>query len=261
MLHKRIILRLCLLAFTGISCGLFARIVVPTPTETTQPELYSLDDALTLALRTILAESPETITPIPATNTLVSLTSTPVPVDLGTTSTFTILGEHRVVAGQTISCIGRGYRVSPKAIADANGIDLLSELKAGQSLKIPAVQWTTISAGPICSPQFTPPNWDGGATAQSQPTKKQQEAEASEPPVSNATEPSVSDATEPPVSDATEPPVSNVTEPPVVVVPRPCPPFCIVRPTIIIIIPPTTEDPGATQPPPVEESAEPPPQS
>lgn len=68
-----------------------------------------------------------------------------------------IVGEHRVVSGETLSCIGRGYGVLPKAIADANGIDVTTVLNAGQVLKIPRVPWTNMPAGVTCSPQFSPP--------------------------------------------------------------------------------------------------------
>ena len=81
----------------------------------------------------------------------------PLPADTATTASVSILGEHQIKAGETLSCIGRGYGVLPKAIADANGIQLTSILRVGQLLRIPAVQWTNIPAGPVCPPQFPSP--------------------------------------------------------------------------------------------------------
>jgi LysM repeat protein len=66
-------------------------------------------------------------------------------------------GQHVVVSGETLSCIGRAYGVLPSAIADANGIMLTTVLKTGQILNIPFVQWMNIPSGPVCQPQFTPP--------------------------------------------------------------------------------------------------------
>jgi LysM repeat protein len=111
----------------------------------------------------------ETVVPVQQSNTpaptqaVAEATQTPLPpTPQGTLETpgvtpGAILGEHQVMAGETLSCIGRGYGVLPKAVADANGIALTSILHVGQRLKIPALQWMNIPAGPVCPPQFPPP--------------------------------------------------------------------------------------------------------
>ena len=274
MRHKKIILSLSLLTFFGISCGLFSSTSFsPAPTEGNQPTLYSVNDALTLAAQTINAATSDTLTPVPATNTLVGSTPTLIVV---TDNQFAILGEHHVVSGETISCIGRGYGVLPKAIADANRIDLIAELQAGQVLRIPAIPWTDISAGPICAPQFTPPSWVAEAPDPPQPTQKPQEdsnsiqptaANPTQPPVANPTQPPVSNPTQAPVVNPTQPTVVEPTKPPeiiptqppetnptkqpvVVIIPPRCPPICIILPTLVIYTPPTDPPLGGTEPPP-----------
>jgi LysM repeat protein len=64
------------------------------------------------------------------------------------------LGQHTVLPGETLYCIGRGYGVTPWAIAQANGLAVLARLYVGQVLSIPAVPWTPIPPGPSCAPQF-----------------------------------------------------------------------------------------------------------
>jgi LysM repeat protein len=71
--------------------------------------------------------------------------------------TVTILGLHIVRGGDTLFCIARGYGVLPAAIAQANGLTTPFTVVPGQTLKIPAVQWTDIIAGPVCAPQFQSP--------------------------------------------------------------------------------------------------------
>jgi len=66
----------------------------------------------------------------------------------------TILGQHTVKAGETLYCIGRGYKVLPSAIAQANGLSPQSKLSVGQVVNIPDVPWANIPAGPVCSRQF-----------------------------------------------------------------------------------------------------------
>ncbi len=68
----------------------------------------------------------------------------------------TILGQHTVMAGETLDCIGRAYKVDPNAIAQVNGT---SSPAVGQKLNIPAVPWFNIPAGTTCTAQFTPTNW------------------------------------------------------------------------------------------------------
>jgi hypothetical protein len=243
MKDKKVFFKICLLVLTAVSCTTVSRIFfAPSSNLNPEPTLYSLNDALTLANQTIQAGSRNTITLIPSTNTLVDI-HTPEPSNVYVDNQIPILGEHHVAFGETFSCIGRGYGVLPKAIAGVNGKDLLTDLEVGEVLKIPAVQWTNITEGPVCPPQFAPPNWSGGTTEQLQPTKKHnEEANATEPP-SNATEPP-SNATEPP-SNETEPPPA----PPIVIIPQ-CPPFCLNPPPIFTFEPPPDPQPGPSEPPP-----------
>lgn len=155
MLNKRIILRVCLLVVTGISCNFFSRVFTNTaPSQETQPELYSLNDAMTLAAQTLQAEL-QFATP----------TNSPAQDEVSDTSDL-ILCMHRVALGETLECIGRGYAVIPEVIAYVNEIDMASELEVGQELEIPAVHWTTVSNGPVCSPQCIPPDWELGSNEQ-----------------------------------------------------------------------------------------------
>lgn len=67
------------------------------------------------------------------------------------------LGQHIVLAGETIFCLGRGYGVLPAAIAQANNLAMPYTLAAGHVLTIPAIQWLNISPGPVCPTQFVSP--------------------------------------------------------------------------------------------------------
>src|ERR1700688_1724651 len=48
--------------------------------------------------------------------------------------------RHRVAAGETLTAIAKKYRVTPKAIADANNLESTTTLNAGEKLIIPAIQ-------------------------------------------------------------------------------------------------------------------------
>ena len=48
--------------------------------------------------------------------------------------------RHRVAAGETLTAIAKKYRVTPKAIADANNLESTTALSAGEKLIIPAIQ-------------------------------------------------------------------------------------------------------------------------
>jgi membrane-bound lytic murein transglycosylase D len=48
--------------------------------------------------------------------------------------------RHRVAAGETLTAIAKKYRVTPKAIADANNLESSTALNAGEKLIIPAIQ-------------------------------------------------------------------------------------------------------------------------
>src|SRR5688572_2207161 len=67
-----------------------------------------------------------------------------------------VQGQHRVLPGETLYCIGRGYGVAPWAIAQANGLAVLAGLSIGQVLTIPTVAWGNVPSGPVCPPQFEP---------------------------------------------------------------------------------------------------------
>jgi membrane-bound lytic murein transglycosylase D len=48
--------------------------------------------------------------------------------------------RHRVAAGETLTAIAKKYRVTPKAIADANNLESITALNTGEKLIIPAIQ-------------------------------------------------------------------------------------------------------------------------
>src|ERR1700680_32582 len=50
--------------------------------------------------------------------------------------------RHRVAAGETLTAIAKKYRVTPKAIADANNLESTTALNTGEKLIIPAIQPT-----------------------------------------------------------------------------------------------------------------------
>jgi LysM repeat protein len=79
-------------------------------------------------------------------------TRTPAPATI-----FPAIGTHRVLEGETLFCIGRGYGVVPESIATANNLNLNARLLPGQVLRIPAVRWFNITPGPVCATQFQSP--------------------------------------------------------------------------------------------------------
>jgi len=83
-------------------------------------------------------------------------TSSPAPQAPTSAIAVTVAGRHVVRAGETLFCIGRGYRVPPLAIAAANGLGPPYRLSPGQTLVIPAEQWNVVPSGPVCAPQWTP---------------------------------------------------------------------------------------------------------
>jgi hypothetical protein len=123
------------------------------------------------------ATATRTATPIPPTATFTptftpsptavsggsgSASATPgVNIALGPTATATIafrlIGTHTVRPSETLFCIGRGYGVLPAAIALANSAGLNDTLLPGERLRIPAIQWDGIPAGPTCALQFNSP--------------------------------------------------------------------------------------------------------
>ena len=48
--------------------------------------------------------------------------------------------RHRVAAGETLTSIAKKYRVTPKAIADANNLEHTTALNTGEKLIIPAIE-------------------------------------------------------------------------------------------------------------------------
>ena len=48
--------------------------------------------------------------------------------------------RHRVASGETLTAIAKKYRVTPKAIADANNLESATALNTGEKLIIPAIQ-------------------------------------------------------------------------------------------------------------------------
>jgi LysM repeat protein len=122
--------------------------ISPTPTATATTVPTSTDGATPGPDRpTLLPPSPTPRT-VPPTPTRVP--PTPVPPA-------PIIGQHRVLGGETIFCIGRVYGVLPAAIAQANGLRQPFVVFPGQVLRIPAVQWRDIGPGPVCPPQFQSP--------------------------------------------------------------------------------------------------------
>jgi type VI secretion system secreted protein VgrG len=160
---------------------------VPTAAATTAATAAATIAAPTSAVTpTVAATAPATGTPTqastptvaatvaPATDTATTaagtptpeLTATPQPTDTAApTNTApaaspvpgSIMGQHTVQPGETVFCIARGYGVLPAAIAQANGLAATMIIVPGQVLKIPAVQWVDISAGPVCPTQFASP--------------------------------------------------------------------------------------------------------
>ncbi|MCJ8140176.1 peptidoglycan DD-metalloendopeptidase family protein [Falsirhodobacter halotolerans] len=69
--------------------------------------------------------------------------------------------QHRVARGETAYSIARTYNVSPKALAEWNGLDDSLSLREGQMLMIPVASNTpptqTASAAPAPVPAATPP--------------------------------------------------------------------------------------------------------
>ncbi len=136
----------------------------PSPTQTRTPT----QTAPPTDTDTPVPDQP-TATPIPPSATPILLSATPAPptqpvvVPTTTPRPFTplppapIIGQHTVQSGETIFCIGRTYGVLPGAIAQTNGLRNPFTVYPGQVLRIPKIQWRTISPGPVCAPQFLSP--------------------------------------------------------------------------------------------------------
>ena len=123
---------------------------------------FAIASCIPQATVIVTVEIVSSLTPTTQPPTIDIMVTDTVPQPTSSTDTTTpisetIAGEHRVAPGESLLCIGRGYGVLPKAIADINGIDEMSVLNTGQVLKIPRIQWINMPAGPACATQFTPP--------------------------------------------------------------------------------------------------------
>jgi LysM repeat protein len=119
--------------------------------------LTAVPPASPSATPTTATQTP-TVTPVSAQPVAVTATSTSIATATpNATPTFSIIGQHVVKPGETLLCIARGYGILPDAIAQANGLATPFTLNAGQTLRMPAVQWTNISQGPVCATQFQSP--------------------------------------------------------------------------------------------------------
>jgi len=143
-------------------------VATTTPTATPSSTATSTSTPQPTSTNTLAPETPSS-TPEPPTATLEpSATAFPSPTEPVFQPTVTprpftpippapIIGHHIAQPGDTIFCIARGYGVLPGAIAQANGLSFTSLIRPGQDLAIPAVQWTNITDGPVCAPQFVSP--------------------------------------------------------------------------------------------------------
>jgi len=120
-----------------------------TPTTPTTPVPYTP----TFTNTPITATTPVTYTPTFTPTPTNTATYTPTPTS--TPSQPGILGTHTVRWSEWLYCIGRAYKVSPWAIAKANGIWWPYIIFPNQKLTIPNVPWTNIPAGRVCTAQFT----------------------------------------------------------------------------------------------------------
>ena len=89
------------------------------------------------------------------TNTPTGSSATSTPTATQTPTSSGTLGTHVVRWGEWLYCIGRAYKVSPWAIAQANHLWWPHLIFPNQKLTIPNVPWTNIPTGPVCKAQFT----------------------------------------------------------------------------------------------------------
>ena len=214
MISQRYLLVVSVMLLAATGCNRPSNSIIPEPgltvapdTSTGSPVVSDTIPPTTQGVETLTDTAVPQAT-IAQTDTLPPIQS-PLPAVTIAPASGSIAGEHLVVSGETLSCIGRAYGVVPNAIADANGIQLTSILVVGQRLKIPVVQWTNIPPGPVCSPQFSPPFAGGqsGSSSNSQP-----EAETVVPP------------DEPTSTRTTTPPPPTDTETIIAPEPPPCTP-------------------------------------
>ena len=230
MVHQKLLLASGVLLLLTTACG----------------SLPTADFTETVSALIPTTAQPSTLFELTVTDTVTSVTSTTLidtPSATHTESSLLIsvvlpeiVGEHRVAEGETLSCIGRAYGVLPKAIADANGIEVTAVLSAGQVLKIPRVSWTNIPYGVTCRPQFSPPfptdsvpnstalpqtllpNWTLTSTEDLAPTETPSSPTLADPPTNTPTDQPVP-ATATPIS-----PTVNIPPPDTeTIVPSPIP--------------------------------------
>lgn len=170
------------------------------------PALAATSASATPAATATATDTP-TPTPLPITLTpSATRTASATPTAIFTpTPAFEILGQHTVRPGENLLCIGRGYGVLVPAIQQANGLTS-STIFAGQVLDIPAAQWTNITPGFTCGPQFKSP-YPGLPTSTPAPLI------SATPPVSGATATATNPASISPTAsaDTTPPTITGAT--------------------------------------------------
>ncbi len=86
-------------------------------------------------------------------------TSAPTPVAAGPQP-----AQHRVARGETAYSIARNYNISPKALAEWNGLDANLSLREGQMLMIPVATASPGAGSPTPPPPAAPPMTEQPAT-------------------------------------------------------------------------------------------------
>jgi LysM repeat protein len=129
-------------------------VATETPTPTGLPPT-STETAIAPPVAT--APNQPTATIAPASPTTAITIRPPTPIPFTPIPPAPIIGQHTVLGGETIFCIGRAYGVLPGAIAQANGLPPPFTVFPGERLSIPEVQWRDILPGPVCPPQFASP--------------------------------------------------------------------------------------------------------
>ena len=151
MVHQKLVLAGVVVLLLATSCSVSP---VSNITETV-PALIPTTDQPVLPMQDPVTE---TVSSVTAATLIDTPSASPTePSMLISTVPPEIAGEHHVSSGETLSCISRAYGVLPNAIADANGLEVISTLNAGQVLRIPRIPWINIPAGETCRPQFSPP--------------------------------------------------------------------------------------------------------
>jgi LysM repeat protein len=132
---------------------------VPTETLTPSPTIPPTDTDTPVPDQPTATDTPipPSATPEPPSPTAPVVPPTSTPRPFTPLPPAPIIGTHTVMGGETIFCMGRTYGVLPAAIAQTNGLQNPFTVFPGQVLRIPEIQWRTISAGPVCPAQFVSP--------------------------------------------------------------------------------------------------------